>query len=785
MDNVKPIWIRAGDAAPNRYLLFRRRFTVTRPIAAARLRVSAHTHYLAALDGSELGRGPDPSSVNRYYVDTYAVGDSLGAGEHVLAFLAYTFGPKLSAHEAAYAPDEQGWLRFELACEYEDGQLDRVVSDSETRAAVAEAWTPDTTTYCELRTCFREYYDGAKLGYDGLATDCDDSAWPRAAVLEPGDLTHAYRFVEKEIRPFHVSRRSPVNAYALDWGTSYGFSPDRRWQVENPQALVNGYPLAEYYASLRQGEPNFPRQRLDAGDVPQCRVKACEGSGAPSIILDFGELRYGTFELELDTDIAGSVVDIAYGESLETTYVDRYTSATGPQRFRTFHVRVARYVVLTYSGVEAPIQVRSACFRQMDYPVAAEGTFASSSESLNRIVSVSRRTLHMNMHSHFEDCPSREQKLYAADSYPEALACYYSFGAWDYVRKCLVQLAAMPRTGPWLADAGPAFADEAYHIVEFPIYCILWLRDYGLFSGDLALIEELYPRMLAQIEAFRPQVKDGLIDVGEADTFDTWCFINWGDVEKRGLSAPATFMYARGLEAVADMARWLNRDKDHAALTDTLAKVRAGAQATFWSAAEGVYIDNVYRGAPSAHRSAETNALAILSGTADAGQMASILNAFGNGTLPRYTPTAFFNTFIVEVLLRGRRTREALDMLDDYWGEMIRRGADTFWEFFIRESPVGSLPPRFSSLCHGWGSSPLWLLGAYVLGIRPLEPGLARFTVDPQCEELDSFSGTVPTPHGSIICTYDQGKLHVRHPAALTPEVLSEIRVCELEEFFV
>jgi len=54
------------------------------------------------------------------------------------------------------------------------------------------------------------------------------------------------------------------------------------------------------------------------------------------------------------------------------------------------------------------------------------------------------------------------------------------------------------------------------------------------------------------------------------------------------------------------------------------------------------------------------------------------------------------------------------------------------------------------SLCHAWSSVYPYFCGSILLGVKPLEPGFARFEVSPLPCGLTHASGEVPTPQGMI-----------------------------------
>ena len=58
--------------------------------------------------------------------------------------------------------------------------------------------------------------------------------------------------------------------------------------------------------------------------------------------------------------------------------------------------------------------------------------------------------------------------------------------------------------------------------------------------------------------------------------------------------------------------------------------------------------------------------------------------------------------------------------------------------------------PLRSGLCHAWGASPIYLLGKYYLGVKPLSPGYHDYIIEPNLGSLQWMQGAVPTPHGKI-----------------------------------
>ena len=97
------------------------------------------------------------------------------------------------------------------------------------------------------------------------------------------------------------------------------------------------------------------------------------------------------------------------------------------------------------------------------------------------------------------------------------------------------------------------------------------------------------------------------------------------------------------------------------------------------------------------------------------------------------------------------------------WGDMLARGATTFWEHSNPNLPPGMKVSWGTSYCHGWAAGPVYLLPAYVLGIRPLTPGFEKVLIAPQPGDLTWAEGKVPTPHGPVSVRWStaQGQLRL------------------------
>ena len=66
--------------------------------------------------------------------------------------------------------------------------------------------------------------------------------------------------------------------------------------------------------------------------------------------------------------------------------------------------------------------------------------------------------------------------------------------------------------------------------------------------------------------------------------------------------------------------------------------------------------------------------------------------------------------FRYEVLLKAENGKKAvLNEIEKRWGNMIKCGADTFWETDKGADDFS----KAGSLCHGWSAVPVYIFGKY------------------------------------------------------------------------
>jgi len=479
-----------------------------------------------------------------------------------------------------------------------------------------------------------------------------------------------------------------------------------RAQVFAPTALVQ--PVED--ASAWQG---WRMQRCgDPGELPGLRLASGE-----AVHLDLGEHRVGQIELELAS--AGKPPDSPLrlrlrlselpGEAAEADqpytgvlshawYQDEVVTIDELPCTLRFPRRLAgRWLslVVVAAGVGWDAVVRAVRFHAVtsathQLPPPPTGLTPPQAE----IDRVCLRTLRDCMQTVFEDGPKRDRRLWTGDLRLQLLANGVSFKSTALAERSLCLLAAFTRASdgafPACCFERPEPHAAADIIADYCLALPAILRELLRQGGDRELVRGLAPLARHQIALALAWLGDDGVVVPPAGW---WTFIDW----KEGLDrqAPLHGVLCWALDAWLGLASTLGLDAgDDAA---TLARLRTAGHTAFcrtqppsWAAAAWLVLGGVVTGAE-----ARRLLLAVLDDPASVRP--------GGPYLMHHAVHALY--------LVGERDR-AMTLIEAYWGGMVERGADVFWEIYDpdepRRSPYGDF--RMNSACHAWSCTPSWFL---------------------------------------------------------------------------
>ncbi|MFO7945940.1 MAG: alpha-L-rhamnosidase N-terminal domain-containing protein [Armatimonadota bacterium] len=755
------IWHPLHEKMYNFHLLARKLFSLDTAPARATCIISANNSYELQINGRWIGRGPERSYPEWQYYDEYDVTRILRQGSNIVAVHAYNHGTEHTG--TLHQSPGRGGLIAKIAVELANGDEVVVATDDFWRVLRAPQYSVDNGFTTQHREDYKEVYDAAKEPSGWELPDFDDSEWPTAEVLGPVPTPPWEHLIPRDIPHFTSEPVQPVNVFGHLSGSAYGFCEH---DIDNPRTLA-----------------------CDDDEVAE--VFPLHDDFRVQILLDFGRPVVGRFHLDV-ADCEGGKIAISYGEDLDLTRIDELLLRPGAQHYSPYERRYGRYVMLTCHDLPAPLKLRHAWFELVTYPVEEVGEFSCNDEMLNRIWDVGRWTLRMNMHDVFEDCPFREQTLYCGDLRVAALLAYYAFGDYTLARHSLEALARIQHENGGLPMRGLA-PREVSPIPEFPALWLIALADYWQHSGEISLVEDLWDNVTRLLEWYHSWHDErGLMQ--QLPTDQRYDFVdNLAGIDQGGQVLAVQCIYHRALVAAQNMAVALEDTELAEKLQRRAGTLADAVNELYWDSSIPGYTDCLTEDGEPVRRATPdieseggagrplnqiTNGLMLYCDLVPEERKAGALETLVNPGAAPPVRAGYMNFYVTEALFCAGRDVEAVRRIREYWGEMIARGATTFWEVFDPQTPPKQMPERLWSLCHPFCAGPVYGLPAHVLGVQPAEPGFTLTRIAPEPGDLRWARGAVPTPSGTVEVNWQRGddgmrlQLEVSWPAAMAVELV-------------
>jgi hypothetical protein len=325
-----------------------------------------------------------------------------------------------------------------------------------------------------------------------------------------------------------------------------------------------------------------------------------------------------------------------------------------------------------------------------------------------KISDVSIKTLQDCMQTVFEDGPKRDRRIWIGDFKLQALANYYSFQNTDLVKQGLYLFAATASKEGLVY--GTVFEQPWPHPQEhLPIdYCLLYntiLTDYYEATGDLETIEDLWIVARQQVLQIMPYINEkGIIEASP----DWWTFIDWNEELDKQTSLQGIAIYT--LNKTWELAKILKKQDEIPHLPILIESMKEGVLENYYDQKTGLFTSS-----SSKQVSTASQTWMILSGTVSPGKGKLLLGKM-IGLKELIKPVSpYLYHYVVEAMITCSMYQEARELLQQYWGGMISKGADTFWEVYDPEndylSPYGSI--QMNSYCHAWSCTPVYFIRKY------------------------------------------------------------------------
>lgn len=345
-----------------------------------------------------------------------------------------------------------------------------------------------------------------------------------------------------------------------------------------------------------------------------------------------------------------------------------------------------------------------------NYPLPLD---KNTSPLLKKIDEVGLATLKECMQTVYEDGPKRDRRLWIGDLYLQSLSNDYSFKNYNLAKRCLYLLAALSNKDGFLNSN---ILDEPFpHPHDDPFlfdYALLYsavLKDYFVATKDTVTALELWPVAKKQFECVQKyMLPSGMFDDKAAVKNGWWLFVDWND--KLDKQAPEQGIIIYTMKQAAALATMLGKSKDATELSNQIKIMTDAAHKYSFDKKQGVFVSGADK-----QISFASQAWMVLSGVATKAESQKVLLNVLQNTEAIKPGTPYLYHYFIEALIQAGLNNEAKNILVNYWGGMVKKGADTFWEVYDQEndfiSPYNFFP--VNSYCHAWSCTPVYFIRKY------------------------------------------------------------------------
>ncbi|MBE6903020.1 MAG: hypothetical protein E7480_00225 [Ruminococcaceae bacterium] len=421
-------------------------------------------------------------------------------------------------------------------------------------------------------------------------------------------------------------------------------------------------------------------------------------------IFDIKRETAGYLNLEIELDKNCDII-AGYGEHLEDLRVRSFVGnrnfafllhgKKGVNKFVYPFTRVAgRYIQLHIYSHNS--KVNYCGVNKAEYPLKSIVSFKSEDKLQEEIYNISIDTLRLCMHEHYEDCPWREQALYAMDARNQMLCGYYAFGEYTFAKESLRLLALSQRDDGLMELCAPAEVP-----ITIPVFSLMWitaLYEYYIYSGDTAFVKKMLPVAKKVFANFKKENGLFLNPVGK----QYWNFYEWNeglDGEKFSyrLDSGLNLFYLFSLKNFVELLKLLGEDNSF--YEKEKKNLARAINSTFYKKEKGGYIFSLEK-----EETPELIQVLALCCDIVSNKKSLAQKVMKDSFMPKCTLS--HTIFKYDALLYNQENkRYVFEQINKIWGDMIKKGATSFWETQKGAADFDNA----GSLCHGWSAIPVYI----------------------------------------------------------------------------
>lgn len=338
---------------------------------------------------------------------------------------------------------------------------------------------------------------------------------------------------------------------------------------------------------------------------------------------------------------------------------------------------------------------------------------ANSTEQIVKdIDKVGLNTLKECMQTVYEDGPKRDRRLWIGDLYLESLANNYSFKNQDLTKRCLYLLAGLSGEEGYLVstifETPEPHAQAGQYLYDYSLLYNVALKEYVAATNDMETANDLWPLAKRQLDIIYKYVQpNGLLNYEKANA-EWWLFFDWKDGLNKQASMQGLSIYA--LKQTYELAKILNKQEELKEVPKLIKQMTEASRKQLFNKATGLFESGKEK-----QISYASQIWMVLGGVLSKEESKKTLKALLN-TKEAVNPGApYLYHYFIQALVNSGMNKEAKKYLIEYWGGMVKKGADTFWEVYDPKnellSPYGFYP--INSYCHAWSCTPVYFIRKY------------------------------------------------------------------------
>ncbi|TWU45436.1 Bacterial alpha-L-rhamnosidase [Novipirellula aureliae] len=682
------------DPAP----LFRKEFSLTKPVKQARLYITGLGYYEASINGRRTGDSMlDPGWTNyseRVYYSTYDVTDQLQEGVNCLGVMLGNgwYNPlplrmwgRRNLRE--HLPVGRPRMVAQLMVTYADGSTETIASDRD--------WKVTEGPILRNSIYLGEIYDARKQMKGWNQPGFDGASWQNAALAnEPIGKLQA-----QPLEPIRVTTTiKPV-------------------EITEPEKGVYIVDMGQNFAGLASFEFDLER--------------------GTQVNLRYGELLHADGTLNPMTSVCGQIKG-KRNDALESPpgvawQNDVYFArGGGPETYTprfTFHA--FRYIEISGCPTEPALDQITGL--RLNSDVKPVGTFACSNEMLNEIQKICQWTFLSNIFSVQSDCPHRERFGYGGDLINTNEAFMYNYDMANFYAKAVTDWDDAKLEDGMLTDTAPSVGIQYCGVGWAMPHPQTQLKLYQYY-GDKRIIEQQYQTSKQWLDLVTKSTPTHIVSRGLSDH---------ESLTERPAGPMVTPLYYQSAKMLAKMASLLGYNEDVEKYERLSENIKKAYNEKFVDVSSG-------QASPGTQAS---QSFALFSEILPEAQrplaMEYLLNDIEKHD--RHLTTGIFGTrYLLELLSQHDSGQVAYDIVNQKtfpsWGYMLENGATTLWEHWKEnDNTFSHNHPMFGSVSQWFYN---WLGG---IQPHPDALGFDKIVIRPQ----------MPKDLQWVECSYDsvRGKI--------------------------